>query len=56
MTLAPNETPESYAHKIELQRLVDTRPLCPEELYELRDLTRLAASHLVYATPAKKGA
>lgn len=55
MTLAPNETPEGNARKRELQRIQSERELTLAELYELRDLTRIATSHLVFATHGKKG-
>jgi len=55
MSQAPNETEEQYARKNELFRLKETRELTMQELYELRDLTRNATSHLVFATRPKKG-
>ena len=54
MSIAPNETQESYTRKNELMKLRNTRELTMPELYELRDLTRLAASHLVFAVSTKK--
>lgn len=55
MTIAPNETSESYARKNELLRIQNARQLTMPELLELRELTRIAASHLVFNYPAKKG-
>jgi hypothetical protein len=54
MARAPNETEEQYARKNELFRLKETRALSMQELYELRDLTRNATSHLVFATHPRK--
>ena len=54
MTLAPHETQEGYARKNELMAIRDTRTLSMPELYELRDLTKAAISHLVFATHSKK--
>jgi hypothetical protein len=56
MTMAPNETLEGYTRKNELFKIRETRELTTPELLELRELTRLAASHLVFNYPAKKGA
>jgi hypothetical protein len=55
MSIAPNETAESYARKNELFKTQSMQELTMPELLELRELTRLAASHLVFNYPAKKG-
>ncbi len=54
MSIAPNETPEGYARKNELFRIKEQRELTLDELMELRELTRIAASHLVYNYPGRK--
>lgn len=51
MSIAPNETPEGHSRKNELLALRNTRELTMDELYELRELTRIAASHLVFNYP-----
>lgn len=48
MSRSPNETEQDYKRKIELQKLRETRQLTMPELYELRDLTRNAISHLTF--------
>lgn len=53
MTIAPNETPTQYARKNELFSLQKSRELSMDELLELRELTRVASSHLVFNYPAK---
>lgn len=53
MTQAPNESTEQMARKNELFAIRDKRQLTIEELLELRELTRIASSHLVYNYPAK---
>ena len=42
-----------HPRKLELQHLQTQRPLSMQELYELRDLCRLATSHLVYSKVGK---
>ncbi len=44
---APNETLEQEARKNELFKIRDQRELTPQEFMELRELTRIASSHLV---------
>jgi hypothetical protein len=46
MTIAPNETQEQYDRKNELFKIREQRELTMLELYELRDLTRIATEHL----------
>lgn len=46
MSLAPNETIEQAKRKNELLKIKESRELTLPELYELRDLTRIATSHL----------
>lgn len=53
MTKAPNETDEGYARKLELFAIRDQRPLTDAELTELAELTRIAASHLVFSYPRR---
>lgn len=54
MSIAPNETNEGYQRKNELLKLRDDRELTTDELLELRELTRVAASHLVFSNaPAR---
>lgn len=50
MTKAPNETEAQYTRKNELFAIQKTRELTSQELYELRDLTRNAISHLTFTT------
>lgn len=47
MTMAPNKSEEQYKRKNELFKLQGERKLTVQELYELRDLTRAASSHLI---------
>jgi len=60
---APNETLEQEARKNELFAIRETRQLTLEELNELRELTAIACSHLVFTrftgnakTKSRKGA
>lgn len=54
MSKAPNETQAEYDRKNELFKIREQRELTTQELYELRDLTRNAISHLTFATHTKK--
>lgn len=51
MSLAPNETIEGYTRKNILLKAQDTRELTTEELLELRELTKIAVSHLLIKEP-----
>ncbi len=53
MSKAPNQTEAEYARQVELQNLRDTRELTAQELYELRDLTRIGISHLQFTKVEK---
>lgn len=55
MSKAPNETENGYKRKNELMALRDTRELTMPELYELRDLTRVAISHMNLTAVSIKG-
>lgn len=56
MSKAPNETDAEFQRKNELMKLRESRELTMPELYELRDLTRNAISHMVFAVGKAKGA
>lgn len=46
MTLAPNETQENYDRKQVLMSKMDLKTITDEELLELRELARIAVSHM----------
>jgi hypothetical protein len=56
MSKAPNETDAGYARKLELMVIRDQRRLTDEELVELKELTTIAISHLVFGYPTAGGA